>query len=358
MIFTPRRRPASSSAWMTTRCSGTVVVRSEDRPTIVGSISRTASTIVSVGTSLPRSCTWKPAVFIIAPTMFLPRSWRSPFTVAMRTLCPSVCPPAAMSAGSTTALHCLKISAAATTSGRNTSPAFHRRPISSIASARPCCSTCCGSTPASINSAVSATARGPSSAYSPSRRAAILSSISRLLPSAVRGSRSRRGWHPPRHPAAGSAPSPPRAPPRAIPRLRPPGRLPVLPGVQPEEPRLPLLAHVAERVWLCQVVPARSDLVDDLDGEILVRVGHAPAHRAHEGEDLGVEQELDDRIHARTVQEPSAAEHVGPPEPGREDRQPVLQASLPVRRLRGGRERADVGRHAVPPRELGARHLE
>ncbi len=88
----------------------------------------------------------------MAPTMFFPKSCRSPFTVHITTsafaCAASFC---ANSAGSMMALHALKTSAEATTSGRNTSPRFHISPRSNMATAIPSSSTILGSAPAAIN---------------------------------------------------------------------------------------------------------------------------------------------------------------------------------------------------------------
>ena len=137
MTLTVSRSPVFFRALMMTSCCGTVVVSSADIPMIAGRISWIAAMTLSVGVSLPMSKTSNPDVFNMAPTMFLPRSCRSPLTVNMTTLMFVPPLPIAIRAGSTIALQCLKTSAEATTSGRKTSPRFQRSPSWNIATAMP-----------------------------------------------------------------------------------------------------------------------------------------------------------------------------------------------------------------------------
>ena len=86
--------PISSGIVMPARCisSATVTISSSegvmrpDRPIMSASFSFAASRIFDQGTMTPRSTISNPLHCSTTPTIFLPISWTSPFTVAITTL--------------------------------------------------------------------------------------------------------------------------------------------------------------------------------------------------------------------------------------------------------------------------------
>ena len=95
------------------------------------------STMRSVGTMTPRSTTSQLLQARTTPTMFLPMSWTSPFTVAMRKV-PRLDPAdfSARSAGSSAATAAFMTRADFTTWGRNILPAPKRSPTTRMPAIR------------------------------------------------------------------------------------------------------------------------------------------------------------------------------------------------------------------------------
>ena len=86
----------------------------------------------------------------------------------------------------------------------------------------------------------------------------------------------------------------------------------------------------------------------------VVVVDRDPAGKvADEAEDLRVEDHLLEGEDAGGVQQPGPGQHVRPGEEADETREPVLQARLPVGRLRAGGEGPDADRKPVVAGELG-----
>ena len=80
-MFSSRRSSSLATATISSRDG---VMRPE-RPMMSQRFSRAVSMILLPGTMTPMSMTSKPLQARTTPTMFLPMSWTSPLTVAMRT---------------------------------------------------------------------------------------------------------------------------------------------------------------------------------------------------------------------------------------------------------------------------------
>src|ERR1700730_6878617 len=130
MTATFSRRPAFSNAWILTLNIGMVVVRKAEKPTMCGSLTRTASTNFSGGQLTPRSTTSKPAPSSMMTTRFFPMSWMSPLTVPITTFPIGWAPVSAMSGRRMTSAPCIA-RAAMSISGTKKSPFSKRRPTSS-----------------------------------------------------------------------------------------------------------------------------------------------------------------------------------------------------------------------------------
>ena len=132
-LSTPARFSASATAIIS---SSEGVIRPE-RPMKSAPVALACSTILSVGTITPRSTTSQLLHARTTPTMFLPMSWTSPLTVAMRKV-PRLEPAdfSASRAGSRAATAAFITRADLTTWGRNILPAPKRSPTTRMPAIR------------------------------------------------------------------------------------------------------------------------------------------------------------------------------------------------------------------------------